>query len=122
MNFPLSGLEVYDHKLIPPRWTVILPSGEAQEAFNQFEIITSPIKASKSKKTMCLEERYNLAESIGKRISSLVANFGGSEFHHLINSLQNFEDLLRMGKRVAVVGVDGEGQPDLKNLNQGILM
>ena len=67
---------------------------------------------------MCLEERYNLAESIGKRISSLEANFGGSEFHHLINSLQNFEDLLRMGKRVAVVGVNGEGQSDLKNLNQ----
>jgi len=94
-----------------------MPSDDAQNNFKRFEILTSPVKSAKIKKTMTQEERYNLADSIAKRICSHTANFGGEEFHHRINALKDFEDLIRMGKRVAVVGINGEGQPESQEKN-----
>lgn len=61
-------------------------------------------------------ERYNLVESICKKICSRIALFGGDSFHSYVNALQSFEDLIKLGKRVAVVGVSGDGHPDLDKI------
>lgn len=82
--------------------------------------MAAPIKAPKKKKAMTQEERFLLCDSISKRICSLMSNYAGDEFHSRVNALQNFEDLLRMAKRVVVIGVDAEGNLD-RVVNSGNL-
>lgn len=93
------------------------PSDIVLKNFEQFEMISHPVKVPKTKKAMSHEDRYNLAEEISKRICSTIANYAGDDFHHRLCALQNFENLLRMGKRVAVVGVNEDNSVSNTVLN-----
>ena len=112
----LIGVEIFDQKMVPERWTVVFSSSESH-GNNIVEILTSPVKATKRKKPLSIEDRFNLADQICRRICSLIAENGGHAFALKINALKNMEELLRQGKDVAVVGINADGLADVE-INQ----
>lgn len=116
--FSLStGLEIYDHALVPSRWTVsVTPHGNSQEATATFQVhARSDPRVPKLLKPLTMEERYNKAMEACRRVCSLIANCGGRQFEERIKVLHNMEELFRMGKEVIVLGLNSEGQIEAGN-------
>ena len=85
----LRGVEIFDQKMVSERWTVIFSSSESQ---GNNIVFTSPVKATKRKRPLSIEDRFNLADQICRRICSLIAE---NAFALKINALKNMGELLR---------------------------
>ncbi|XP_034245761.1 uncharacterized protein LOC117647896 [Thrips palmi] len=114
----LQNVEIYDHKLVPQRWTFVMEVSKNNERISNVDIIAAPIKAPTRKRPMYMEERFNMADGICKRICSLIAACGGAQFEGRLNALLNMEDIFKSGKEAAVVGVSGDNVPDILNTTE----
>ncbi|KAJ1519023.1 hypothetical protein ONE63_011371 [Megalurothrips usitatus] len=101
----IKGVDIYDHTLIPQRWTIDLECGKARDnTLTRIEIIAAPLKTNKRKGPMTSEERFNVVQHTLKELGPYIYDCGGDQFQNRLNSVLSMIDIFKKGGEVAVVG------------------
>lgn len=109
----VSEMEIYDHSLIPERWTVSIKASDLGPVTSTGILVmeSQKTKSAKVVRPKTAEERYNQCMSLCQDISSLMSQVGGIEFELHVSALESLRNLMQKRKKIAIVTLNDNHDP-----------